>query len=100
MSYRAYIIAFDPEHGTYTETEIMEGFATEQEAVDHARNRLPEVQQELAKLGENLLCSYRIRVVVPLKSCRFSAHNITTVVAHCPGECRGFFISKVTPRCY
>ncbi|HHI0643019.1 TPA: hypothetical protein ACP5B9_001555 [Escherichia coli] len=62
MSYRAYIIAFDPEHGTYTETEIMEGFATEQEAVDHARNRLPEVQQELAKLGENLLCSYRIRV--------------------------------------
>ncbi len=65
MSYRAYIIAFDPEHGTYTETEteIMEGFATEQEAVDHARNRLPEVQQELAKLGENLLCSYRIRVV-------------------------------------
>ncbi|HGX8822903.1 TPA: hypothetical protein ACJIN1_001762 [Escherichia coli] len=44
MSYRAYIIAFDPEHGTYTETEIMEGFATEQEAVDHARNRLPEVQ--------------------------------------------------------
>jgi hypothetical protein len=63
MSYRAYIIAFDPEHGTYTETEIMEGFATDQEAVDHARNRLPEVQQELAKLGENLLCSYRIRVV-------------------------------------
>lgn len=63
MSYRVYIIAFDPEHGTYTETEIMEGFATEQEAVDHARNRLPEVQQELAKLGENLLCSYRIRVV-------------------------------------
>lgn len=63
MSYRVYIVSFDPAFGTYTETEIMDGFATEQEAVDHARYRLPEVQQELAKLGETLLCSYRIRAV-------------------------------------
>ncbi|HDT4844914.1 TPA: hypothetical protein U6I23_002070 [Klebsiella pneumoniae] len=63
MSYRAYITCLDPVDGTYTETEIMEGFATEQEAVDHARNRLPEVQQELIKLGNNVLCSYRTREV-------------------------------------
>lgn len=63
MSYRAYIVAFDPEHGTYTETEILEGFATEHEAAAHARDRLPGVQQELIKLGQNLLCSYRTREV-------------------------------------
>lgn len=63
MSYRAYITCFDPADGTYTETEIMEGFATEQDAADHARNRLPGVQQELINLGKNVLCSYRIREV-------------------------------------
>ncbi|EOU9536115.1 hypothetical protein ACOJCT_004405 [Cronobacter dublinensis] len=63
MSYRAYITCLDTADGTYSETEIMEGFATEQEAADHARNRLPEVQQELVKLGLNLLCSYRTREV-------------------------------------
>lgn len=63
MSYRAYITCFDHADGNYTETEIMEGFATEQEAADHARERLPEVQKELIKLGMNVLCSYRIREV-------------------------------------
>ncbi|ELY4094798.1 hypothetical protein SNN61_002038 [Cronobacter sakazakii] len=59
MSYRAYITCLDPADGTYTETEMMEGFATEQEAAGHARSRLPEVRQELIKLGKNVLCSYR-----------------------------------------
>lgn len=63
MSYRAYITCLDTADGTYSETEIMEGFATEKEAADHARNRLPELQQELVKLGLNLLCSYRTREV-------------------------------------
>lgn len=63
MSYRAYITCLDPVDGTYSETEIMEGFATEQEAAEYASCRLPEVRQELIKLGKNVLCSYRTREV-------------------------------------
>lgn len=61
MSYRAYIVCFDPEFETYAETEIMEVFATELEAEEHVKGRLSGVQEELVKLGEKLLCSYRIR---------------------------------------
>lgn len=61
MSYRAYIVCFDPEFETYAETEIMELFATEREALEHVKGRLPGVQEELEKIGEKLLCSYRIK---------------------------------------